>query len=71
MNGTIYLNNNDEESLPDYFKTGIDFLFKYKGLSALGEYVKSSATVPSDITQRVRNDGSISTSFLVNDVQNV
>ena len=67
----IYLNNNDEESLPDYFKTGIDFLFKYKGLSALGEYVKSSATVPSDITQRVRNDGSISTSFLVNDVQNV
>ena len=67
----VYLNNNDEESLPDYFKTGIDFLFKYKGLSALGEYVKSSATVPSDITQRVRNDGSISTSFLVNDVQNV
>ncbi len=67
----IYLNNNDEESLPDYFKTGIDFLFKYKGLSALGEYVKSSATVPLDITQRVRNDGSISTSFLVNNVQNV
>ena len=35
----VYLNNNDEESLPDYFKTGIDFLFKYKGLSALGEYL--------------------------------
>lgn len=67
----IYLNDKDEESLPDYTKYGIDFLFKYNGFSALGEYVKTSTSVPSDITQRVRNDGTTSTNFLVNDIQNV
>jgi hypothetical protein len=56
----IYLDENDQESLPDYTKYGIDFLFKYKGFSALGESIKSTAVVPDDITQRVRNDGSIS-----------
>ena len=59
----IYLNNNDEESLPDYTKYGVDFLFKYRGFSALGEYVKSTATVPIDITQRVRNNGTVSSDF--------
>ncbi|MAV00278.1 MAG: porin [Flavobacteriaceae bacterium] len=67
----IYLDENDQESLPDYTKYGIDFLFKYKGFSALGEYIKSTAIVPDDITQRVRNDGSISESFLVDGLQNV
>ena len=67
----IYLNANDEESLPDYTKYGVDFLFKYKGFSALGEYIKSTAKVPSDITKRIRNNGSISESFLVNEVQDV
>ena len=59
----IYLNNNDEESLPDYTKYGVDFLFKYRGFSALGEYVKSTATVPTDITQRVRSNGTVSSDF--------
>ena len=67
----IYLDENDQESLPDYTKYGIDFLFKYKGFSALGEYIKSTAVDPDDITQRVRNDGSISESFLVDGLQNV
>jgi len=67
----IYLNANDEESLPDYTKYGVDFLFKYKGFSALGEYIKSNAKVPSDITQRIRNNGSRSESFLVNGAQDV
>ncbi len=67
----IYLNANDQESLPDYTKYGVDFLFKYKGFSALGEYIKSTAEVPSDITKRIRNNGSISESFLVNEVQDV
>lgn len=67
----LYLNDNNEESLPDYTKFGIDFLFKYNGFSAIGEYVKSTASVPEDITQRIRNDGSISTSFDVNGVQDV
>ena len=61
----IYLNNNDEESLPDYTKYGVDFLFKYRGFSALGEYVKSTATVPTDITQRIRSsNGTITSDFL-------
>lgn len=67
----IYLNDQDEESLPDFMKYGVDFLFKYRGFSALGEFVKTAATVPSDITQRVRNDGSTSTNFEVDGVQDV
>lgn len=67
----LYLNDAGEETLPDYTKYGIDFLFKYNGFSALGEYVKTTATVPGDITQRVRNDGSIATTFDVNGVQDV
>lgn len=67
----LYLNEFNEESLPDYVKYGIDFLFKYKGFSALGEFMGSQATVPDEITQRVRNNGSTSTSFLVDGVQDV
>jgi len=67
----LYLNDADEESLPDYAKYGIDFLFKYKGFSVLGEYVGATATVPDDITQRVRNDGSTSTNFDVAGMQDV
>jgi hypothetical protein len=44
-----------EERLPDYAKFGIDFLFKYKGFSVLGEYHKSFVTdIASDIN--LRND---------------
>ena len=67
----IYLDENDEESLPDYTKYGVDFMFKFNGFSALGEYVKTTASVPGDITQRVRNDGSTSTNFDVNGMQDV
>lgn len=70
--GTIlYLNDEGEESLPDYLKYGVDFLFKYKGFSMLGEIVGSRAYVPDDITQRVRNDGSIATTFDVDGVEDV
>ena len=67
----LYLNELGQQSLPDYTKYGIDFLFKYNGFSALGEYVKSKSTVPTDIVERLRNDGSSSSSFLVNGVQDV
>jgi hypothetical protein len=67
----LYLNELGQQSLPDYTKYGIDFLFKYNGFSALGEYVKSTSTVPTDIIERVRNDGSTSSSFLVNGVQDI
>jgi hypothetical protein len=67
----VYLNDSLGESLPNYMKFGIDFLFKYKGFSALGEFISSRAVVPSDISTRVRNDGSTSTTFLVDGVQDV
>ena len=67
----LYLDEFGQQSLPDYTKYGVDFLFKYNGFSALGEYVKSSSTVPASIIERVRNDGSTSSSFLVNGVQDV
>ena len=67
----LYLNEFGQQSLPDYTKYGIDFLFKYNGFSALGEYIKSSSTVPTNIIERVRNDGSTSSSFLVNGIQDV
>ncbi|MBE0640830.1 MAG: porin, partial [Bacteroidales bacterium] len=67
----LYLNEAGEESLPNYTKYGLDFMFKYKGVSVLGEWVGSSATVPDDITQRVRTDGSIATTFEIDGEQNV
>lgn len=67
----LYLDANNNESLPDYTKYGADFMFKYKGFSALGEYIKSRASVPGDITQRVRNDGSTSSTFTVNGMQDI
>ncbi len=67
----LYLDDNSNVSLPDYTKDGVDFLFKYKGFSMLGEFAGSSAEVPNNITQRVRNDGSISTNFDVDGVQDV
>jgi hypothetical protein len=59
----LYLDANQRYSLPGYSKLVADFLFKYRGLSLLGEYVKTSASVPSDIVYRVRVDGSLATTF--------
>jgi hypothetical protein len=67
----LYLNDANEESLPDYTKYGADFMIKYKGFSMLGEYIKTEADVPKDITQRLRNNGSTSTTFDVNGIQDV
>jgi hypothetical protein len=72
QSGTIlYLDKDNKELLPDYVKYGVDFLFKYNGFSLLGEYVNASARVPVDITQRVRADGTTSTTFDVNGISNV
>jgi hypothetical protein len=72
QSGTIlYLDSIGNESLPDYTKASIDFLFKYRGFSMLGEFVNAEATVPSDIRQRVRADGSTANTFLVNGIQNI
>jgi len=72
QSGTIlYLDDQNKELLPDYVKYGVDFLFKYKGFSMLGEYIKADSRVPGGITQRVRNDGTTSSDFLVNGIQDV
>jgi hypothetical protein len=70
--GTIlYLDNLGNESLPNFTKFGFDFLFKYKGFSMLGEFVKTAATVPSDIALRVRVDGTTATTFDVNGIKDI
>jgi hypothetical protein len=70
-NTITYLNDSLEEILPNFTKFGADFLFKYKGFSVLGELIQTTAFVPNSIFYRVRNDGSISNTFLVNGVQEV
>lgn len=67
----LYLDNNNDELLPNFSKYGLDFLFKFRGFSMLGEFVKTGATVPEGITQRVRIDGSTSTSFDVNGIEDM
>lgn len=60
----LYLDSYGKEALPDYWKWGLDILFKFRGFTFLGEYVNSNCNVPVDeIAQRVRNDGSIATTF--------
>jgi hypothetical protein len=68
----IYLDNLMQESLPNYTKYGIDFMFKYRGFSAIGEFVGTTASVPENIMYRVRNDGSTATTFIdIDGVENV
>lgn len=67
----LYLNDLDEIVLPNFTKFGLDFLFKYKGFSMLGEFVKTAASVPEEITKRIRVDGSMASTFLVNGIQDV
>ena len=61
--GILYLDADGEESLPTYTKVGVDFLFKWRGFSMLGEYNRTFASVPGDIAFRVRNDGSQTDDF--------
>jgi len=68
----LYLDDIMQESLPNYTKYGIDFLFKYRGFSMLGEFVGTKAAIPDDILYRVRNDGSTATTFIdIDGLQNV
>lgn len=67
----LYLDEDGNEALPDYTKYGFDFMFKFRGFSVLGEFVSASATVPDEITQRVRNDGTTSENFEIDGEDNV
>jgi hypothetical protein len=67
----LYFNENGESSLPNFSKLGIDFIFKYRGFSAVGEFVYTAASVPDDITQRQRVDGSLASTFTVDGTEDV
>jgi hypothetical protein len=67
----LYFDSLGRELLPDYRKIGADFLLKYRGFTLSGEWVKSTAGIPNGIRSRVRNDGSVSSSFPVNNVENM
>ena len=67
----IYLDSLSNESLPDFIKMGADFMLKIRGLSIIGEYQATSSIVPDNITQRVRNNGTISPNFEINGEQNI
>lgn len=72
QSGTVlYLDSAGKESLPSYQKFGADLLAKYRGFTLYSEYVKATGIVPGDIRQRVRTDGTLSSSFLVNGVQDI
>ncbi|MGL4992961.1 MAG: porin [Bacteroidales bacterium] len=68
-NGAIlYQDANRMTALPDLSKLTLDFMFKYQGFSLLGEYVKTWGHVPSNIAYRVRNDGTTSSDFTIDGV---
>ncbi len=47
----FYTDSIGNQVLPDYQKIVADFLFKYKGLTLLGTYAKTKATLSSKITE--------------------
>lgn len=61
--GQMYLDSDDRVLLPSYTKFIIDFIFKYRGLSVVGEFAKTWASVPSGIAKRVLNNGKTSPDF--------
>jgi hypothetical protein len=67
----LYLDSLGNESLPDFIKMGVDLMLKYKGFSLLGEYQSTTSIVPDNITQRVRNNGTTSPSFIINGEENI
>lgn len=71
LSNLLYKNDQDKIVQPDFAKLVVDFLFKCRGWSFMGEFSKSWVHVPSGITQWVRNNGTISRNFEVNGVTNV
>jgi phosphate-selective porin OprO/OprP len=53
----IYGDINQKVLLPDYLKTGFDFLFKYKGFYAFGDWVLTRTTVPAGIAGEFKLSG--------------
>lgn len=66
----MYQNADRKTELPDMSKFTADFLFKYRGFSLLGEYVKTWGHVSDAIKYRVRNDGTVSSDFTIDGENN-
>ncbi|MGL4292794.1 MAG: porin [Bacteroidales bacterium] len=67
----LYQNADKKTDLPDMGKLTADFLFKYRGFSMMGEFVKTWGYVPGSIRYRVRNDGTVSSDFTIDGENNV
>lgn len=67
----LYLDANLDPLLPNYAQVGVDALLKYRGFSLLAEWIQAQAYVPEGIAYRVRNDGSVASTFEINGVNDV
>ena len=67
----LYLDANLDPLLPNYAQVGVDGLLKYRGFSLLAEWIQAQAYVPEEIAYRVRNDGSVASTFEIDGVNDV
>lgn len=67
----LYLDANLDPLLPNYAQVGVDALLKYRGFSLLAEWIQAQAYVPEGIAYRVRNDGSVASTFEIDGVNDV
>ena len=67
----LYLDANLDPLLPNYAQVGVDGLLKYRGFSLLAEWIQAQAYVPEGIAYRVRNDGSVASTFEIDGVNDV
>jgi len=65
----LYFDQDTVLSLPNFGKLCVDFIFKYKGFSAVGEFVYTHASVPDNVAIRQRNNGTFSSNLEVDGVQ--
>ncbi len=56
----LYGDANQNILLPDYYKWGFDYFFKYRGFYSLGEYIGTKANVPPGIAGSFSLSGSFS-----------
>ena len=67
----LYLDANLAPLLPNYAQVGVDGMLKYRGFSLLAEWIQAQAYVPEGIAYRVRNDGSVASTFEIDGVNDV
>lgn len=67
----LYLDANLDPLLPNYAQVGVDGMLKYRGFSLLAEWIQAQAYVPEGIAYRVRNDGSVASTFEIDGVNDV